>query len=181
MMHDMSYSSEWYVNARVGTNGKLSLKMGMENMIQNNKNDSSLQFDTIWPYQKNRTPKQVSNNAPVDYTVFWEFMEMVGGNDQEVANEFISLFIDDARVYLVNMRQALDQGDIKTVSQAAHTLKSNSAQFGAMNLAFYCREIESAEEEPLKVLASLIHQAETEYMKVKRILNTLRNFNYSAG
>jgi hypothetical protein len=50
-----------------------------------------------------------------------------------------------------------------------------------MNLAFYCREIESAEGESLKVLESLVHNAETEYTKVKRILNTLRNFNYGAG
>jgi HPt (histidine-containing phosphotransfer) domain-containing protein len=153
----------------------------MENMIQNNNNGTSLQVDTMWLYQKNGTPEHASEDVPVDYAVFWEFMDMVGGSDPDVANEFISLFIDDARVYLVNMRQALDQGDSKTLNQAAHTLKSNSAQFGAMNLAFYCREIESAEGESLKVLESLVHNAETEYTKVKRILNTLRNFNYGAG
>lgn len=151
-----------------------------KDMIEANKTVNARQVDTMWVYQNNGTSGHVPDNPPIDYTVFWDFLEMVGGDDPEVADEFVTLFIDDARMYLVTMRYAIDTGDVKMITQAAHTLKSNSAQFGALNLSFYCREIETIGHSTLKLI-DLLNQAEAEYNRVKQILTTIRNCNYRQG
>jgi HPt (histidine-containing phosphotransfer) domain-containing protein len=89
----------------------------------------------------------------------------------------IDLFNCDAPRLLTEMRGAVGARDAETLRDAAHTLKSNCANVGAMALAAICRDIEqlaraadataaaaplaAAEEELGRVLAALADERET--------------------
>jgi HPt (histidine-containing phosphotransfer) domain-containing protein len=89
----------------------------------------------------------------------------------------IDLFDRDAPRLLGEMRDAVAVRDVETLRDAAHTLKSNCANVGAMALAAICRDIEqlaraadaaaaaaplaAAEEELRRVLAALAEERET--------------------
>lgn len=56
----------------------------------------------------------------------------------------IDLFESSASALVGELEQGLDDGDLATVTRAAHTLKSSSANVGAMELAAQAKAIEQA-------------------------------------
>jgi HPt (histidine-containing phosphotransfer) domain-containing protein len=54
----------------------------------------------------------------------------------------LNLYFDDAPRQILAMRNALAAGDGKALKRAAHTLKSNSANVGALQLAQSCQTME---------------------------------------
>jgi len=56
----------------------------------------------------------------------------------------ISLYLHDSGELLGKLRLALEQGDADATRTAAHTLKSNSANVGAKQLASLSKELEEA-------------------------------------
>jgi len=94
-----------------------------------------------------------------------------------VLARMLDLFDRDAPQLLAQMRDAAGTSDVETLRDAAHTLKSNCANVGAMALAAICREIEqlartadaaaaavplaAAEEELGQVLSALAQERET--------------------
>jgi len=60
----------------------------------------------------------------------------------DVLTRVIDLFILDAPRLLAAMRDAIGTSDAEALRHAAHTLKSTSANVGAIVLAARCREIE---------------------------------------
>lgn len=93
-----------------------------------------------------------------------------------VLGRMLDLFDHDAPRLLAEMRDAAGTHDMATLRDAAHTLKSNCANVGAMALAAICRDIEqfaraadaaaaiaaiaAAEEELRQVLAALARERE---------------------
>ncbi len=57
-------------------------------------------------------------------------------------NRIIKLYLDDTPNLVQNMTIALKQNDRAALNTAAHSLKSSSANVGAMQLAALCRELE---------------------------------------
>lgn len=100
--------------------------------------------------------------------------EMVGG-DVEFMIELIDVFLDDAPRMLSDMRRALESEDAAVLHRAAHSLKSNSAEFGAMTLSDLCREIEAlSKADTVDGTDELVGRAEVEYAQVKTALEELR-------
>ena len=58
--------------------------------------------------------------------------------------ELIDVYLEDTPNRLAQMRQAFAGGDNETLCREAHTVKSSSANVGAMSLAALAREIEAA-------------------------------------
>ena len=65
------------------------------------------------------------------------------GDDNEFIAEIITTFLDDSPTQLAQLRSATAQGDAVEVRRVAHTLKSNAATFGLVELTPVCRELES--------------------------------------
>jgi HPt (histidine-containing phosphotransfer) domain-containing protein len=98
--------------------------------------------------------------------------EMMGG-DAELS-ELIDTFLEDAPQLLADMHQAVEQGDAAGLRLAAHSLKSNSADFGAMALSNLCRELEGmGKAGKLDGAAGLVRQAAAEYEQVKAALEAV--------
>ena len=98
--------------------------------------------------------------APIDPAALEEFRAMVG----EDAAELIALWFDDAAKLLMTMRAAAAQGDVEKLSWAAHTLKGDSANLGAMALVGLCQALEAA---PIADAPQSLSLLEAEYERVK--------------
>lgn len=100
--------------------------------------------------------------------------EMVGGDDAFLV-ELIDTFLADAPRMLSDMRQALESEDAVVLHRAAHSLKSNSAEFGGMGLSDFCRKLEEmGKAGTLDEAVELVTQVEAEYEKVKVALEAVR-------
>jgi CheY-like chemotaxis protein/HPt (histidine-containing phosphotransfer) domain-containing protein len=121
-----------------------------------------------------KTPDQspeFSTAAVIDSSAIEELRTIVGEDGADVIIELIGTFLDDTPNRLVDLRQAVDQGDAELIRRTAHTLKSNSATFGALHLASICKELEvRGRSGIIEGAAERATQIELEYEKVKAVL-----------
>ena len=78
----------------------------------------------------------------VNFQVLDELISMLG-NDIDFASGLINDFLEDAQELLGNISGANDGGDARELERAAHTLKSSSATFGAVEASELCKKLES--------------------------------------
>ncbi len=76
----------------------------------------------------------------LDPHVLNELREEMGG--PEYFRELVEIFLREAPDLVANMQQAVARSDAAAMERAAHTLKSNSATFGAQDLARLCGDVE---------------------------------------
>ncbi|MCP4630187.1 MAG: response regulator, partial [bacterium] len=111
-------------------------------------------------------------NGIIDNGALEELREMLGGDDY--LEDFINTFLQDAPRMLGDMQQAGKKGDAKGLRLAAHSLKSNSAEFGAKTLADLCRDLEGqAKAGLLEDVKEKVEQARIEYERVRTALLNL--------
>ncbi len=72
----------------------------------------------------------------------WQELQFRVGGDAQLLAELASLYFAEAEQRFAEMRRAVTVGDAAALRLAAHSLKSNSAEFGALTLAELCRELE---------------------------------------
>ncbi len=114
-------------------------------------------------------PPVYATDPPIDEHVYQQFLETVCGDDPEIEHEFIEIFVDNASTLVADIRKAFTQTNADMLQAAAHSLKSSSAQIGAMILSDLSKTLEMIgrsgaiqnAEEPLQHL-------ELEYTRVKR-------------
>jgi CheY-like chemotaxis protein/HPt (histidine-containing phosphotransfer) domain-containing protein len=82
-----------------------------------------------------------TNGVELDSAALDNLRETVGGDDEFLV-ELVETFLEDAPQMLADMRKAAEIGDAPSLRLAAHSLKSNSAEFGAMSLSALCKELE---------------------------------------
>src|SRR5215210_5945336 len=112
----------------------------------------------------------MAEGGVIDRAVLDDLLKTVGG-DRSFLAELIDSYFDDTPRQLALMRRALEVGDAEELRRAAHTLKSNSANFGAMTLSSICKELEAlGKRGELTGAAEQIEQIETEYTRVRYAL-----------
>ena len=79
----------------------------------------------------------------IDQAAFDHLLEITG-DDLEFVDELIDTYLADASVQLDAMQAAASSGDAAALVGPAHSLKSSSANVGAMALADICRALEAA-------------------------------------
>ncbi len=72
----------------------------------------------------------------------WQELQFRVGGDAQLLAELVSLYLAEAKQRFAEMHRAVAVGDAAALRLAAHSLKSNSAEFGALTLAELCRELE---------------------------------------
>ena len=104
-----------------------------------------------------------------------ESLEKLTGGDKEFMAEIIDTFLEDAPDLLAKMREGVDHSNAADLRIAAHSLKSNSADFGAEALRELCKQAELlGQEGRLEGADSLVSQAASVYVAVESALKTLR-------
>jgi len=84
----------------------------------------------------------------------------------DTTNDIIRLYIDDVPKNMQQMLVALEQSDFVTVGRLAHSLKSSSANLGAMQTSSLAAELESAIKDGLndpKKILELIKNLQQSY------------------
>jgi HPt (histidine-containing phosphotransfer) domain-containing protein len=116
----------------------------------------------------------MSESDVIDRAALDALNEMTGGDPAFLA-EMIDTYFDDSPGQLAAMRQGLADGNAEAFRRAAHSLKSNSANFGALRLAEMCRELEElGKAGALEGAAARLDAAEAEYEKARQALLALR-------
>jgi HPt (histidine-containing phosphotransfer) domain-containing protein len=117
----------------------------------------------------------VTDARGIDRSTFDRFMESIGG-DAEFLAEMLETYFDDSPRQLAAMEAALAAGDAEGLRRAAHSLKSNSATFGALAFSAQAREIEMlAKQEDFQGAAPLVAVLAAEYPQVEQGLRELQN------
>lgn len=110
----------------------------------------------------------------IDYSAINRLLESIGG-DRAFLGELIYTYVIDAPRLIELMRQAAAANDPAKFRRAAHSLKSNSANFGATNLAKLCQAMEDAGQRAvLDNVAPRLAEIEIEFEQVKSALAKLR-------
>jgi two-component system sensor histidine kinase/response regulator len=71
-----------------------------------------------------------------------EFLEEMTGEEGELFEELIGLFVGSAPASIAEMRSALKESDVNRLARAAHTLKGSCSNMGASPLRSICSQIE---------------------------------------
>jgi HPt (histidine-containing phosphotransfer) domain-containing protein len=104
----------------------------------------------------------------------WERMKSMTG--PAFLAELIDVFLKDSPELIKRMQGGMAAGDIESVRQAAHSLKSNSASFGADRLAGVARELEMiAKSGTLDGAESKLSAVKAEYAQLLPLLQELKN------
>lgn len=83
--------------------------------------------------------------AALDGATMRKLMEDIGG-EAEVMRELVETFLEEGPRLVGLMRESFDGGDLRTLNRCAHSLRSSSATFGAVQLSRLCRDLEQATE-----------------------------------
>ena len=107
----------------------------------------------------------------IDQATFNGLKEMVG--DDFIA-ELVDTFLEESPEILDQMNRALDDGDAVAFRRAAHSLKSNSASFGALPLMELARDLEyMGRDERLGDAAPKMGELETTYNQAASALKEM--------
>lgn len=88
-----------------------------------------------------------------------------------VLNKVVRLYLDDSPRLIEALQAAVRQGDAQALQKAAHTLKSSSANLGAMVVSDLCKELESlGRAADLEKAPTLMSQVEHNYPVVRQAL-----------
>ena len=77
----------------------------------------------------------------IDPQVIQGLRELGGEDEPELLAELIGIFLEDAPLRMNDITEGLAHGDLGRVERGAHTLKSSSANIGALLLSDLCRRI----------------------------------------
>lgn len=103
-------------------------------------------------------------------------LKTMADDDLAFMAEMIDTFLEDAPDLLEKMQHGVEYGDAAALRIAAHSLKSNSADFGAKTLRDLCKEAESmGRDSRLHGADEIVLRARAEYEKLAATLISLRS------
>lgn len=116
----------------------------------------------------------MGNQDVIDRKVFDNLLESVGG-DGEFLAELLDTYFTDTPEQFATMRNALSEDNPEEFRRAAHSIKSNSANFGAMKLSEQAKGLEDLGKSGVigEAKGPLV-EAEAEFSKVKSALEMIQ-------
>jgi CheY-like chemotaxis protein len=122
--------------------------------------------------RKEKLMQPEGKGTPIDYEVL-ELLQMTLGDDEPgILRELIDAYLEDTPRLLADLRLSVDQSSVDLLTRTAHSLKSSSAQLGALNLSAICQELETnGRTGSLEGAAERIAQIEEEYQRVEQALS----------
>lgn len=112
---------------------------------------------------------------PLDTATFNQFLEMMGDDATDLVHELIETYITESTSLVSTLATAFEQENFPLLEKTAHTLKSTSAQFGALPLAEMCKDIEiQTRNGTLHNIPNHIDHATKEYQRVQEALNAVK-------
>ena len=111
----------------------------------------------------------------IDPSALAPYRDVMGDEADAFVADLIDSFLVSSSEMVTTLDVALAQGDIATFTRSAHTLKSNSAIFGAYTLSGFCQELELAGKDgTLTGVPAKLDELKVEYQQVRQELAVLR-------
>ena len=125
--------------------------------------------------EDNEEAPYVANKVePVDAQVLAQLAEIPRPGDSNLRDEAVGLFLKISWELKDRLGAAVDAGDAVAVNEAAHALKSSSANIGATLLPELCQHLEQlGAEEDIEQAPALMKQVEIEFRRVIEALQDL--------
>jgi len=109
--------------------------------------------------------------SKIDLNTFNALKESTG---EDFIGELIDAFLEDAPGLLAQMRSALVSQEAESFRRAAHSMKSNAATFGAMELSALAKELENLGRENNLEIGNRLEILEAAYHQVAEQLEALK-------
>ena len=117
----------------------------------------------------------LDNTVSTERDIKLKANEWIEQFDEAFLAELIDAYLDDTPNRLRRMCAAIEIGDTAVCGQEAHTLKSSSANLGAVELSNLARHIETAARGATpELIATEVQRCEEEFARVKTILEVIR-------
>jgi len=100
-------------------------------------------------------------------------LDMARSGGAQILESILGVYLEESPTVIARLQQGLEEGDREQVVDAAHSLKSSSANVGAMRLSGICREIEQRGTAGSTDLRRLAESLETEFAAAQRSLEQL--------
>ncbi len=85
---------------------------------------------------------QPGADSPIDFHILQNLRELDDEEDPDFLGELIKIYLLDAPQHLETIKEAIFLGDADSLKLASHTLKSSSANLGAVSFSEVCKELE---------------------------------------
>ena len=113
----------------------------------------------------------ISTDTVVDLQVIESLQQLTGNQSTELISEMINVYIDDASPRVAEISRASANHEAAALEDAAHALKSASANLGANRLAELCAKVERISQSGTTTdTQTLSTQIQEEYQQVKVVL-----------
>jgi len=109
--------------------------------------------------------------SQIDMNTFNMLKESTGA---DFINELIDTFLDDAPNLIAQIRSALAANDSVSFRRAAHSMKSNAATFGAMELSALAKELEALGRDNNLEIGNKLEVMDNVFNRVKIQLKALK-------
>lgn len=123
-------------------------------------------------------PHGVSDQSPpmesktIDTKVLNSIRDLQADGAEDLLTKIIKLFLEDTPGQLEKIKLALENSDIATLRLISHSLKSGSANLGALNLSALFRKMEeNARNDSMEGASELFVQIEREFQKAAKSLS----------
>jgi HPt (histidine-containing phosphotransfer) domain-containing protein len=108
---------------------------------------------------------------PLDEEVLNDLRQIVVSDQPNLLAELIASFEIEAPVLINRLHAGLDQGEVRMVREAAHSLKGSTGNLGALHLYTLLDRMEKlGKDGQLTSAAELMPQVEHEYVRVTQAL-----------
>ncbi|MFW6357718.1 MAG: PAS domain S-box protein [Chroococcales cyanobacterium] len=119
--------------------------------------------------------KKLAAPAPIDL----EYLEKITKGDFAFQLELLETFMEDAPIYVTEIKQALAALNFKTVRDRAHQLKGASSMVAAQELSAIAAQVEKeAENQNLKAIQDFLPQLEMILAQLRTFIPQLRQSFY---
>ncbi|MGB3692815.1 MAG: response regulator [Spirulinaceae cyanobacterium] len=109
----------------------------------------------------------------IDYQVLDALKKLGRARAKGILTTIIEQYFEDAPQNIAKIHSAIAAGDAQTLRHASHSLRSSSANLGAVVLSQYCQELEDlARQGNTQISSQQLMQIEAEYEKVKKALQS---------
>ncbi len=128
------------------------------------------------PARGTRSDARPSSDGLIDAATIQGLRELGGDDEPGLLAELIGMFLEDAPKHMQNITEGLATNDIGRVERGAHTLKSSSANIGALGLSDLCRRIvESSRTNHPERLPELCRDSERSLREASEALRSLQS------
>jgi CheY-like chemotaxis protein len=115
--------------------------------------------------------QDTANRPAVDRSVLDGIRTLQKKGGVDVIGKIVTIFLKDAPLRVAELRRALASGDAPSVRKEAHTLKSSSANMGALGLSALCKDLEAlGRDGRLDEASKTFPRLEEEYARVEAFL-----------